>query len=126
MAPDSISERANSKNFPGGACPQTPLVGRVLHVCLAPPTVHLLRHGLPHAVPKLTVKMQLKCVRSLPLRVLIGCLVAASAAAQTPMQLKVFRGTLVHSRVRTEMEVLEDHLLGINESNYGTVSPGMK
>ena len=60
--------------------------------------------------------------RSLLLRILIGCLVAASAAAQTPMQLKVFRGTLVHSRVRTEMEVLEDYLIGINESNYGTVS----
>ena len=32
------------ENFPGGACPQTPLVGRVLHVRLAPPppTVHLL------------------------------------------------------------------------------------
>ena len=60
--------------------------------------------------------------RSLLLRILIGCLVAAIAAAQTPMQLKVFRGTLVHSRVRTEMEVLEDYLIGINESNYGTVS----
>ena len=59
--------------------------------------------------------------RSLLLRILISCLVAASAAAQTPMQLKVFRGTLVHSRVRTEMEVLEDYLIGINESNYGTV-----
>ena len=60
--------------------------------------------------------------RSLLLRILISCLVAASAAAQTPMQLKVFRGTLVHSRVRTEMGVLEDYLIGINESNYGTVS----
>ena len=69
--------------------------------------------------------MQLKFAHSLPLWVLIGCLVAV-AAAQTPMQLKVFRGTLVHSRVRTEMEVLENYLLGINESNYGAVSPGME
>ena len=67
--------------------------------------------------------MQLKFAHSLPLWVLIGCLVVAIAAAQTSMQLKVFRGTLVHSRVRTEMAVLEDYLLGINESNYGAVSP---
>ena len=59
-----------------------------------------------------------------PLLILIGCLVAAVAASQTPTQLKVFRGTLVHSRVRTEMEVLEDYLIGIDESNYGTVSCG--
>ena len=37
MAPDSISERENSKNLPGGACPHTLPVGRVLHVRLAPP-----------------------------------------------------------------------------------------
>ena len=60
--------------------------------------------------------------RSLLLRVFVGCFVAAVTAAQTPMQLKVFRGTLVHSRVRTEMEVLEDYLIGIDDNNYGTVS----
>ena len=60
--------------------------------------------------------------RLLLLRVLIGCLVAVVAAAQTPTQLKVFRGTVVHSRVPTEMEVLEDYLIGFDESNYGTVS----
>ena len=70
--------------------------------------------------------MQLKCARSLPFQVLIGCLVAAVVAAQTAMQLKVFRGTLVHSRVRTEMEVLENYLIGIDENNYGTVSRGME
>ena len=63
-------------------------------------------------------------LNSLLLRVLVGCLIAAVAAAQTPMQLKVFRGTLVHSRIRTEMEVLENYLIGIDESNYGTVSCG--
>ena len=64
--------------------------------------------------------MQLK---SLLLRVLVGCLVVLTVAAtHTPMQLKVFRGTLVHSRVRTEMEVLEDYLIGIDRNNYGTVS----
>ena len=66
--------------------------------------------------------MELYGARLLLLRVLIGCLVAAVAAAQTPMQLKVFRGTLVHSKIRTEMEVLEDYLIGIDENNYGTVS----
>ena len=66
--------------------------------------------------------MEIYIARPLLLRVLIGCLVAAIVAAQTPTQLKVFRGTLVHSRVRTEMEMLEDYLIGINEGNYGTVS----
>ena len=70
--------------------------------------------------------MELYSARSLLLRVLIGCLVAAVTAVQTPTQLKVFRGTLVHSRVRTEMEVLEDYLIGIDESNYGTVSEKSK
>ena len=50
MAPDSISERAN---FPGGACPQTSLVGRVLHVPLAPPTVHLLRRPCKGTPPQM-------------------------------------------------------------------------
>ena len=64
--------------------------------------------------------MELCNVCSLPFRILIYCLVVTVAAAQV----KVFRGTLVHSRVRTEMEVLEDYLIGIDESNYGTVSCG--
>ena len=66
--------------------------------------------------------MELYSARSLLLRVFIGCLVAAVATGQTSMQLKVFRGTLVHSRVRTEMEVLEDYLIGVDENNYGRVS----
>ena len=66
--------------------------------------------------------MELHSARLLLFRVLIGCLVAVVAAAQTPTQLKVFRGTVVHSRVPTEMEVLEDYLIGFDESNYGTVS----
>ena len=66
--------------------------------------------------------MEFHSARLLHLRVLIGCLVAVVAAAQTPTQLKVFRGTVVHSRVPTEMEVLEDYLIGFDESNYGTVS----
>ena len=66
--------------------------------------------------------MELHSARLLLYRVLIGCLVAVVAAAQTPTQLKVFRGTVVHSRIPTEMEVLEDYLIGFNESNYGTVS----
>ena len=70
--------------------------------------------------------MELCNARLLLLRVLIGCLAVAVAAAQTPTQLKVFRGTLVHSRVRTEMEVLEDYLLGMDVSNYGRVSEKME
>lgn len=68
--------------------------------------------------------MELCGARSLLLRVLIGCLAAAIAAAQTyaPAQLKVFRGTLVHSRVPARMEVLENYLLGMDESNNGRVS----
>ena len=45
--------------------------------------------------------MELYSARSLLLWVLIGYLVAATAAAKAPMQLKVFQGTLVHSKVRT-------------------------
>ena len=87
---------------------------------------HLLRYlekmtGISH---KQKLSMELCNVCSLPFWVLICCLVVTVAAAQTPTQLKVFRGTLVHSRVRTEMEVLQDYLIGINESNYGTVSRG--
>ena len=124
LVSDGSRFNLRASKFLGKHAPQNPLhvVGRVLHVRLAPPTVRLPCL----TVPKLTVKMQLKFAHLLPLWVLIGCLVAAVAAAQTPMQLKVFRGTLVHSRVRTEMEVLENHLLGINESNYGAVSPGME
>ena len=53
---------------------------------------------------------------------LFGCLVAAVAVSPAHTQLKVFRGTLVHSRIRTEIEVLEDYLIGIDRDNYGTVS----
>jgi len=37
------------------------------------------------------------------------------------IRLNVFRGTLVHSRVRTEMEVLPDHLIGIDVNDLGRV-----
>ena len=63
-----------------------------------------------------------RSVRSL-LFLLTACLIdiGPNAVAQTT-QLKVFRGTLVHSRVRSEMEVLQNYLIGFNESNLGTVS----
>ena len=38
------------------------------------------------------------------------------------VQLRVYRGTLVHSRVLEQIEVLEDHLLGFDENNLGEVS----
>ena len=34
----------------------------------------------------------------------------------------VFRGTIVHSRVLTEMEVLPDHLIGIDVNDLGRVT----
>jgi len=61
--------------------------------------------------------------RSVPslLFLLTACLIVPNAVAQTT-QLKVFQGTLVHSRVRTEMEVLQDYLIGFDENDLGRVS----
>jgi len=64
--------------------------------------------------------MRSQSVRSLVF-LLSASLVVTTTAAQTT-QLKVFRGVLVHSRVRTEMEVLQDYLIGIDENNLGRVS----
>ena len=38
------------------------------------------------------------------------------------VQLRVYRGTLVHSRELKEIEVLQDHLLGFDANNRGEVS----
>ena len=38
------------------------------------------------------------------------------------VQLRVYRGTLVHSRILEQIEVLQDHLLGFDENNLGEVS----
>ena len=38
------------------------------------------------------------------------------------VQLKVYRGTLVHSRELKQIEVLQDHLLGFDANNRGEVS----
>ena len=37
------------------------------------------------------------------------------------VQLRVYRGTLVHSRVLEQIEVLQDHLLGFDENNLGEI-----
>ena len=45
MPPDSSRfnlKACKFKPFPGGTCPQTSLVGHILHVCLTSPNVHLL------------------------------------------------------------------------------------
>ena len=55
-------------------------------------------------------------------RLLLFLLTTCLAVTTTTAQLKVFRGTIVHSRVRTEMEVLEDYLIGFDENNQGRVS----
>ena len=66
--------------------------------------------------------MVLYSARSLLLRVLISCLVAATACCCTDSYAAESVPRLsLHSRVRTEMEVLEDYLIGIDESNYGMV-----
>jgi len=64
--------------------------------------------------------METRTFRSLVF-LLAPCLFVTTAAAQT-IRLKVFRGTLVHSRVRIEIEVLEDYLIGFDENNLGNVS----
>ena len=38
------------------------------------------------------------------------------------IQLSVYRGTLVHSRVSDQIEVLQDYLLGFDANNLGEVS----
>ena len=38
------------------------------------------------------------------------------------MQLRVYRGTLVHSRVPEQIEVLQNYLLGFDANNLGEVS----
>ena len=38
------------------------------------------------------------------------------------IQLRVYRGTLVHSRELKQIEVLQDHLLGFDANNHGEVS----
>ena len=38
------------------------------------------------------------------------------------VQLRVYRGTLVHSRVLERIEILQDHLLGFDANNLGEVS----
>ena len=53
------------------------------------------------------------------LLLLISWFAVTITTAQT--RLNVFRGTLVHSRVRTEMEVLPDHLIGIDVNDLGRV-----
>ena len=53
------------------------------------------------------------------LLLLISWFAVTITTAQT--RLNVFRGTLVHSRVRTEMEVLPDHLIGVDVNDLGRV-----
>ena len=38
------------------------------------------------------------------------------------VQLKVYRGNLVHSRELKQIEVLQNHLLGFDANNHGEVS----
>ena len=50
------------------------------------------------------------------------CVALCLGLTMGQVQLRVYRGTLVHSRVLEQIEVLEDHLLGFDENNLGEVS----
>ena len=52
----------------------------------------------------------------------IVCLSVCLGLTVGQVQLRVYRGTLVHSRVLEEIEVLQDHLLGFDENNLGEVT----
>ena len=55
------------------------------------------------------------------LSTVILCLSVCLGLTVGQVQLRVYRGTLVHSRVLEQIEVLQDYLLGFDE-NLGEVS----
>ena len=52
----------------------------------------------------------------------IICVVLCLGLTVGQIQLRVYRGTLVHSRELKQIEVLQDHLLGYDANNHGEVS----
>ena len=55
------------------------------------------------------------------LSTVILCLSVCLGLTVGQVQLRVYRGTLVHSRILEQIEVLQDYLLGFDE-NLGEVS----
>ena len=53
---------------------------------------------------------------------MIICVALCLGLTVGQIQLRVYRGTLVHSRELTQIEVLQDHLLGYDANNHGEVS----
>ena len=58
----------------------------------------------------------------LKLNTVIICVALCLGMTAGQMQLRVYRGTLVHSRVSEQIEVLQDYLLGFDANNLGEVS----
>ena len=52
----------------------------------------------------------------------IVCVALCLGLTVGQMQLRVYRGTLVHSRVPEQIKVLQDYLLGFDANNLGEVS----
>ena len=50
------------------------------------------------------------------------CVALCLGLTMGQVQLRVYRGTLVHSRVLEQIEILQDHLLGFDENSLGEVS----
>ena len=50
------------------------------------------------------------------------CVVLYLELTVAQIQLRVYRGNLVHSRKLEQIEVLQDHLLGFDANNSGEVS----
>ena len=64
----------------------------------------------------------LPALQGMKLNTVIICVALCLGLTVGQMQLRVYRGTLVHSRVPEQIEVLQDHLLGFDENNLGEVS----
>ena len=56
------------------------------------------------------------------MRAAILCVVLYLELTGAQIQLRVYRGNLVHSRELKQIEVLQDHLLGFDANNRGEVS----
>ena len=81
-------------------------IGMICHL------IALNKHteSLPGLLPRMTLNAVIIC----------AALCLGLTAGQ--MQLRVYRGTLVHSRVPEQIEVLQDYLLGFDANNLGEVS----
>ena len=78
--------------------------------------------SVDYNIEEVSSKMDFRVVYICSLLLFTACWNYPVVTAQTSApELRVFQGTLVHSRVSTEREVLQDHLIGVDE-NSGDVS----